>query len=300
VKFLALVIAMGLLQYWGSAGPVHRDDWFRDLVRRFSGSGLMLPLQLAMSVLLPALLVLWLLDFVQGWALGLVPLAISVLVLLYSFGRGDFEALLEQYREYCRNSDVEAAFLFAQQKLDRGGSGECPSSPEKLHRWIKDRFCYLGFERWFSVMFYFVLLGAPGALAYRLLSLYREQWYREGLDSESSEEAGHRRLLNSVQYLADWLPARLLVFTFSITGDWVGSREQLSASLTDTGSPTAELLGDAAHASLGLKATVFASDSGDNGAFAEVSDWEMGQLQGLLSRSAVAWVVVLALLVLLI
>jgi hypothetical protein len=30
-----------------------------------------------------------------------------------------------------------------------------------------------------------------------------------------------------------------------------------------------------------------------------VSDWEVGQLQDLLSRSAVAWVVVVALLVLL-
>ena len=290
MKFLALVIAMGLLQYWGSAGPVHRDDWFRDLVSRFSGSGLMMELQLAMSVLVPALLVLWLLDFVQGWALGLVPLAISVVVLLYSFGRGDYEALLEQYREYCRKGDFEAAFLFAQQQLTRGSSDECPSGPERLHRWVKERICYLGFERWFSVMFYFVLFGAPGALAYRLLVLYRE----------GTEEAEQQRTLDSVQYWVDWLPARLLVFTFAVTGDWVGSREQLSASLTDTRSPTGEVLGDAAHASLGLKATVFASDSGDTQAFAEVSDWEMGQLQGLLSRSAVAWVVVLALLVLLI
>jgi AmpE protein len=290
LKFLALVIAMGLLQYWGSAGPVHRDEWFRDLAARFAGSGLNVTLQLVMSVLLPALLALWLLDFVQGWALGLVPLAISVLVLLYSFGRGDFEALLDRYREYSRNSDFEAAWLFAQQELSRGCSSECPSGPEKLHRWVKERLCYLGFERWFSVMFYFVLIGAPGALAYRLLALYRE----------GCEEAEQQRRLERVQYWLDWLPARLLVFTFAVTGDWVGSREQLSASLTDTRSPTAELLADAAHASLGLKATVFASDDGDTGAFAEISDWEIGQLQGLLSRSAVTWVVVLALLVLLI
>jgi AmpE protein len=290
VKFLALVIALCLLQYWGSATPVHRDQWFRDLASRFSGSGLMAELQLAFAVLIPALLLWWLLDFVEGWALGLVPLAVSVVVLLYSFGRGDFEALLDQYREYCRNSDFEAAFLFAQQQLAPGSSGECPSSPEKLHRWVKERFCYLGFERWFSVMFYFVLFGAPGALAYRLLLLYRR-------DEQDPEQ---QRMLDSVQYWADWIPSRLLVFTFALTGDWVGSREQLSASLTDTRAPTADLLADSAHAALGLKATVFASDSGDTEAFAEVSDWEVGQLQSLLSRSAVAWVLVLALLVLLI
>ncbi len=290
MKFLALVIALGLLQYWGSAGPVHRDEWFKDVVARFNGSGLMPELQVALAVLLPALLVFWLMNFVEGWALGLVPLAIAVVVLLYSFGRGDFEALVDEYRSHCRQGDFEAAFLFAQQQLLPGCSEDCPSGPEKLHRFVKERICYLGFERWFGVMFYFVLFGPAGALAYRLLLLYR-------LDSEEPER---QRLLDSIQYWVDWVPSRLLVFTFALTGDWVGSREQLAASLGDTTSATGELLGDAAHASLGLKATVFSGDSGDTQAFAEVSDWEVGQVQSLLSRSAVAWVVVLALLVLLI
>ena len=139
-------------------------------------------------------------------------------------------------------------------------------------------------------MFYFVLLGAPGALAYRLLLLYRE----------GVENPDELRTLDALQYWVDWLPSRLLVFTFALAGDWVGSREQLSASLTDTHAPTSELLTDSAHAALGLKATVFPADSGDRQAFAEISDWEMRQIQSLLSRSAVTWVVVMALLVLLI
>jgi AmpE protein len=290
MKFLALVIALGLLQYWGSAGPVHRDEWFRDLVQKFAGSGLMKELQVALAVLVPSLLVFWLLDFVQGWALGLVPLAISVVVLLYSFGRGDFEALVEQYREHCREGDFEGAFLFARQQLETGCSEECPSGAEHLHRWVKERICYLGFERWFGVMFYFLLFGAAGALAYRLLLLYRQD----------SEEADTQRMIDKAQYWVDWIPSRLLVFSFALTGDWVGSREQLSAGLANTDATTGEVLADAAHASLGLKTTVFSTEGGDVQAVAEVSDWEIGQLQGLLSRSAVAWVVVLALLVLLI
>ena len=59
------------------------------------------------------------------------------------------------------------------------------------------------------------------------------------------------------------------------------------------------MLVDGAHAALGLKTSVF-SDNGDTEAFAEVSDWEIGQLQSLLRRSAVAWVLALALLVLVI
>jgi len=289
VKFLALIIALVLLQYWGSAGPVHRDAWFRDVVGRFNSSGLGSSLGLALSVLVPSLLLLWLLDFVEGWALGLIPLGLSVLVLLYSFGRGDFEALVEQYREYCQHGDFEAAFLFAEQQLGADCTEPCPSGAEELHRWVKARICYLGFERWFGVMFYFLLLGAPGALAYRLLRLY----------GDNCEEGAQLDTLRRVQYYVDWVPARLLVFAFAVTGDWVGSREQLTTSLSDTKSSTGDMLADGAHAALGLKSTVFSSDNGDKEAFAEVSSWEISQLQSLLSRSAVAWVVVLALLVLL-
>ena len=288
MNFLALVIALGLLQYWGSAGPVHRDDWYHDFLAKLRDSGLGVSLQIAVAVLLPSLAILWLLDLMAGLVLGLVPLAIAVVVLLYSFGRGDFEATVEQYREYCRAGNFEAAFEFAQQELVRGCSSECPPGPERLHRWMKQRMLYFGFERWFGVMFYFLLLGAPGALAYRLLQMARR---------ESEDEATITQL-DRLQYWIDWLPSRLLVFTFAITGDWVGSREQLSTSFSDTRSSTDLVLSDAGHAALGLKATVFSSDGGDLQAFAEVSDWEVGQLQSLLSRSAVAWVVVVALLVL--
>ncbi|MEM0953565.1 MAG: regulatory signaling modulator protein AmpE [Pseudomonadota bacterium] len=289
MNFLALVIALGLLQYWGSAGPVHRDEWFRDFLQKLQGSGLGVAMQIAVAVLLPSLAVLWLLDLMGGLFLGLVPLAIAVVVLLYSFGRGDFEATVEQYREYCRAGNFESAFEFAQQELVHGCSSECPAGAERLHRWVKQRILYFGFERWFGVMFFFLLLGAPGALAYRLLQLARRQ----------AEAEDAIALLDRLQFWVDWLPSRLLVFTFAVTGDWVGSREQLSTSVSDTRSATDLVLTDAGHAALGLKATVFSSDGGDMQAFAEVSDWEVGQLQGLLSRSAVAWVVIVALLVLL-
>jgi AmpE protein len=289
LKFLALIIAVGLLQYWGSAGPVHRDDWFKSLVDKVAGSGLMSELQLALAVLFPVAVIFWLQSLVTGWLLGLVPLALTVVVLLYSFGRRDFESLLEQYRGHCRDGDFEGAFLFAQQELGSGSEKECPSSAEELHRWVKERICYLGFERWFGVIFYFALFGAAGALGYRLLHLYREM--RENPEQE--------RMVCRVLYWVDWVPARLLVLAFGLTGDWVGSREQLTASFQDMDSSTADVLADGAHAALGLKATVF-SGSGDTEAVAEVADWEIGQLQSLFSRSAMAWVVVLALLVLLV
>jgi AmpE protein len=290
VTFIALIIALALLQYWGSAGPVHTDDWFQQLVRKISSSGLMAELQLALAILLPVGIVVWVLGLTNGWLFGLVTLALMVLVLLYSFGRRDFETLVGRYREYCSKGDFEGAYQFSLQELVDDNPDECPGSPEHLHRWAKERICYLGFERWFGVIFYFALFGAAGALAYRLLHLYRED----------NEDAAQVAMLNKLMFWVDWAPSRVLVFAFAVTGDWVGSREQVMTSLRDTATPAATVIADGAHAALGLKATVFSSDNGDTSAFAEVSDWEIGELQGLLKRSAMAWVVVLAMLVLII
>lgn len=288
MTFLALIISLALLQYWGSAGPVHLDDWFQEVIKKLAPSGLSPSLQLAAAVLLPALLVVWVQSLVSGWLFGAFSLVLMVLILLYSFGRGDFEAMVKQYREYCQRGDFEAAYLFAREEMSAKDGDECPSNTEQLHRWVKERIAYLGFERWFGVIFFFALLGPAGALAYRLLHLYDEQ----------NEDPDQTAMLAQVLYMVDWLPARLLVFAFAVTGDWVGSREQVMASLQDTNTANATVIADAAHAALGLKATVFSDDNGDTGAFAEVGDWEIGQLQSLLRRSAVSWVVVLSLLVL--
>jgi AmpE protein len=288
VTFLALIIALTLLQYWGSASPVHTDDWFYKLVGRLSGSGLSATLQFALAVLLPALLVLWVQSLVAGMLFGAISLALMVFVLLYGFGRGDFEALVGQYREYCQRGDFEAAYLFAREEIPGEIEEKCSGSPEQLHRWMKEQICYMGFERWFGVIFYFAILGPAGALAYRLLHLY----------SELDDSPVPAEMVARVRYFVDWIPARLLVFAFALTGDWVGSREQVMTSLQDTTTANSAVIADAAHAALGLKATVFSDSNGDTEAFAEVGEWEINQLQSLLRRSAVAWVVVLSLLVL--
>lgn len=286
MKFIALMIALGFLQYWGSSRPLHRDQWFHDFLARCKGFGLDGWGLLLVGLLIPVLLLLLLLDLSSGWLFGLPVLGVNILVLLFSFGRGDFHKLVDRYRQYCKAGDFEAAFLFAREELEAGSDRECPSAEEKLHRWMKERIAYLGFERWFAVIFYFVLLGAPGALAYRLLQLSSA-----GGDEQSASQ-------KQVMYWVDWLPARALVFAFAVTGDWVGSRDQLKTSLADTRSSNASVLSDSAHAALGLKTSVF-SDNGDVEAWAQISDWEIGELYGLLTRSAIAWVVVLSLVVLL-
>ena len=288
MKFIALLIVLALMQYWGSSRHLHRDQWYQSLWDRLAGFRLPQELNLLIAIVVPASLLAWLLAVSADWLFGLLGLALNVLLLLYCLGRRDYEGLLKRYREQCREGDFEAAFLLARQEFPAQPEEEDPVDAEHLHRWMKRHLAYMGFERWFAVIFYFVLLGAPGALAYRLLQL----------SAELRDEPELRRLQRRLLHIVDWLPARFLVFAFALTGDYMGSREQMTSSIQNLHTPAAETISDAAHAALGLKSTVF-SDNGDVEAFAQVSDWEIGQLQGLLARSAVAWVLIIALLVVL-
>ncbi len=287
MKFIALILALVFIQYWGSARLLHRDEWFQGMRESLREAGLPGSFELAIALLGPSLLLFWFLDQTGSWLFGLLALAVNVLVLLYSFGRGDYEAAMAGYRRHCQEGDFEAAFLMIQELFPCQQCDADAEDAEHLHRWMKQRLLYMGFERWFAVIFYFALFGAAGALLYRLAQLAGE--VAEGEESDSVQ--------TQWLHVLDWLPTRLLVFAYTLTGDYVGSREQMMSSLQDIETPSDEVIADAAHAALGLKSTVF-TDNGDSEAFAQVSEWEMGQLHSLMSRSAVAWVVVISLIVL--
>ncbi len=283
MKFITLIIAVSYLQFRGSAQAFHRDHWYDLLRDKLTFPALGGYLAILLVVLLPVAALVLALNLTGDALLGLPLLVINVLVLLYAFGRGDFDGMVKHYQQCCRAGDFEAAYLFIR---DRMGAEveDCSNEAEAMHRWFKAHMAYQGFERWFAVIFWFAIFGAPGALAYRLL-----QCYRASADTVAARE----RLL----YLVDWLPSRLLIFAFAVTGDWVASRDQLATALRDGEHPTPAVLADAAHASLGLKTTVFANDS-DVESIAQVSDWEIQQIRELLGRSAMAWLVVLSLFVL--
>jgi AmpE protein len=289
VKFIALLIVLALMQYWGSNRYLHNDQWYQRLLDRAANFRMPAELYLISGILLPAVLWAWILNLSGNWFFGLFGLALNVLLLLYCLGRRDYEGLLNRYREYCREGNFEAAFLLARQEFPWREDAVEAADAEHTHRWMKQCLVYMGFERWFAVVFYFVLLGAPGALAYRLLHL----------SGELRDEPAVKRVQARMLHIADWLPARLLVLAFALAGDYMGSREQVTSSIQNLKNSAAETISDAAHAALGLKSTVF-SDHGDTAAFAKISDWEVGQLQGLLARSAVAWVLVISVVVVLV
>ena len=281
VTFLAIIVAVVLFQVWGTAERVHVDGWFASWQARVAGWGLPGWVSLALLVLLPSMLAVFALDLVQPLLFGLLWLLLAALLLLYAFGRGDFQAAMGRYRGHAYAGDFEAAYLAAREDFDEDDA-ETPDTAPQVHAMIQRALLYEGLQRWFAVLLYFALFGPAAALAYRLLQMCRGTF----------EPELSRRWL----FLLDWLPARLLAATFALTGDFIGSRAQLLAALQDTNSPGGAVLYSVGAAAL---SPIDSDERRAETEFGPLAAAQNREFDALLSRSAVCWIVVLSLLVLL-
>ena len=287
MNFFSLLIVLALLQLWGSGGPVQRDQWFFNYCKKSSA---WLPagnIRLVFLVAMPVLLVLLLQGLLGSILFGLPLLIMTVVVLLYSLGRGNYSDSLMDYLNAWSQGNFESAYEQAMAIGDFKQS-ESIGDHQSLHEHARKAYIYQGFERWFVVVFWFLLLGPAAALAYRLMYLLaRADWVG----------ADERQLALRWLYYLDWLPARLLAFSFSLTGDFVNAFNQ-SWQQFFTSQPSADFLDDCAVAAL-QSGTVKRVYPVDQALCIDYGREELLALQSLLSRSMICWVVIVAVLTIL-
>jgi len=286
MEFLTLLIVLGLLQLWGSGGPFQRDSWF------YRCSGIIkdrLPsphLRLLVVVGLPALLVLALQCLFHAVLFGLLSLMLYIAILLFSLGRGDVSENLQRYLSAWNHGDFESAY---EQALAIGDFEQSDAIGDhvSLHEHVRAAFLFEGFERWFAVVFWFLVLGPVGAVVYRLSYLSAR--------NDIIEPADKLLALRFVHYL-DWIPVRFLVISFSLTGNFVSGFQSFWQKIFDN-QPASELLDVCAVASIrGVdEQRVYPVDKEH---FIEFGRQEMLALQSLLSRSVICWLVIIAMLTL--
>ncbi len=279
MNFLAFVIALALRQLWSADVWLQRDNWWRDWSERANSFGLLPWVQLLLTVGLPLLLALLLLDVLRPLLFGLLWIVAAAMILLYAFGRGDFHARIARYCDFCERDNREGAWLYLREELHAGDPAEVDPGmePEQLHQELQASLYYDGYQRWFAVVFWFVLLGPVAALSYRLLQLYR--------DAE-----GNAGPAVTLLFLLDWVPVRLLLATFTLAGDFVRSRDELLAALFDPWADSDILLLAVGGAAAGTSPEASASGQAAK---------DVTALSALLTRSAVVWVVLIAMLAIL-
>jgi len=277
MKYLALLIALLLFRIWGGGERLQSDDWFARWRSRVAQWGLPEPLQLVLVLLVPVAVAAALLDAAEDVLFGLAWIALASALLLYALGRGNLAVLQARYRQQCAAGDFQAA-LHGTLPVLGGRIGDNPQSPQEVHSLILRAFYYYAYQRWFAVLFWFLLGGPAGALAYRLLQLHAV--------GQSASLAGRALAL------ADWLPARLLAATFALAGDFVRSRDALVNAWQSPGQGADELL-------LNTGCAASTPEAASSGVFPVSAVAEHDECVALLSRSASVWVAGVAVLVLL-
>lgn len=265
--FLAMIIALALHQVLHPGNRLQRDQWLYDweafVARNVSSPGLRVAL--ALGALL--LLVGWVLSYVDQWLFGLAGMFAAVMIFTWSLGREDYHTALERLQAAGDDSGRAAqavsglwmpgtaADLPQAAAAEQVASELSPADGESALR----RVVYSGFARWFAPLFYFALTGPLGALLYRATALLAA---RHG--------GAYTRLLAWL----DWIPARLLVLSFALTGDFLAvARRGPLRHFTDA-TPAPQLLVEAA------------GSAGDAAGARAVGD--------LLYRSAGLWLVLLS------
>ncbi|KAA1150240.1 beta-lactamase regulator AmpE [Pseudoalteromonas fuliginea] len=143
-------------------------------------------------------------DFVL-WQLG-----INIAVLLVCFGCAKQRALYKSYLNALTRDDGTAASLYAlqigQKRTDAQDGGETFG---QTLAWVNFRF-------YCAVIFWFVVLGAPGAVLYALVRTLAD------LVREDHKVIFAKRfkLIHKLLFWLDWLPARITSFGYLVIGNF--------------------------------------------------------------------------------
>ena len=328
MHFLIVLIAVVVLESNGQLAFIQRDIWVRKWYSALSGlAGLKSDslVKILVFVLLPVValqIVLWSLGD------GVLVFLLELAVLLYSFGRGDLRAQIAVLESDIERSDLQAAFHDAA-VFNIGHRSGSADSAAGLYYELAAALPYRLFERTFAAVFWFFILGAPAALAYRLLALHGDMELglpqgnqvaeesglgTEQADGEQTElepKADQEQTVeladsaNQLLWYLEWLPARFLALTLGLMGDFSRATTQLKDLVFCAKTSTADLLRRCLLGALNVAAptisapNISALNKDDAESESQTADLAIiPDVVALFRRSMTGWLVVIALFVL--
>ena len=209
ITLLAIVVALVLGHIaQAQVAALRRFDWYQRWLQWLSAQlgesafwrgryGI------AVALLPPLLLVL----LVQWWLrlplLGFLGMLFAIAVLVYSWGPRDLDVDVEAVLDAYDAPQREAALARLWPEGETPRNEATAMAPAVLRSAL---------QRWFGVLFWFLLLGPAGALLYRLATLAALGPQHRVLPAEAL--AGARRL----QAMLDWPVAQLMTLGMALVG----------------------------------------------------------------------------------
>ena len=236
------------------------------------------------SIGVPVALLALLQFLLWGQAYGFPSFLLATLLLFYCWGPRDLDA------------DIGAVTHAADRDARVQALQEIPNDPPVPPlgldgRTLVDTVFRAALTRWFGVLFWFLLLGAAGALLYRLVQLVAQtEAFRSALPR------AHADALRELQVLLDWPAAQMMTLSMALAADF----DAVAQSWRDFhhGIGQGYLVRDIGFLFAAARASVDAEDEDLDDEAANTTLLPLHQSQSLIWRILVVWMAVLALLVL--
>ena len=185
--------------------------WFEHYsqsIQRFTGRRVP-PLQFVLILALPVAVLLSIQILLNDFLFSLPGFIFSVIIFIYCLGPVCLATDIEAYIHARTVGDEDEALHYAGTITGSAAS----TSPDHQTSDVTRAILYVANERIFATIFWFVLLGAFGAILYRLISELSKQ-------IESNELAEFSEFIHAIMA---WVPARMLAIGYALTGNFDGA-----------------------------------------------------------------------------
>ncbi len=231
--------------------------------------GLLLVLSLPLSVLLIVL------CFSGSW---FVEVGISLLVLMYCLAPKDLDKRLDGYIHAVKEDDSSRASSIADALIDKRIISDDDSSEISIIKSV-----LVGSHKHiFAVIFWFLVLGAVGALLYRLVNELHDALS----ENHSALSDSTTRLMN----ILEWPSSRLMVIGLALSGNLVNALPGWSKSEHLSFEVNNQVLINA-----GIGALQYLPDAEVPG---RGKSYWIAELKSLINRTLIIWLAILGLMIL--
>ena len=142
---------------------------------------------------------------------GFPSLIFGLIVFMYCLGPGDLNREIDQYLEARESGNEEQAQQYASAITGK----EASMSPDQQIVDVMHAILHESNDRFFSVIFWFLVLGPLGALTFRLTSYIMHTTHNKTLGDAATK----------LQAIMAWAPAHLVAMGYALTGNYEGASQ---------------------------------------------------------------------------
>jgi len=202
------------LQRFANLGGRFQLAWFESYLKILHHWLSKLDGRLAILLIVaPVLLLLALFHLIFMWRwFGIFDLILSVVVLFFCIDSRDLKHKLEPYFSSLEKSDIYTATSAVSNFI----SDETVGNSAELHRSVTKAIFSTSLVQMFVGLFWYMIFGTYGVVTYFLITLLLQQ--QELKADPNSEQL--LRTAEKIKAVFEWLPSRLLGFSYALVGDF--------------------------------------------------------------------------------